>query len=99
MSTAISFLHSRGLTARANGLRIVVSPASKITKEDRLFVSAHRLEILAELAANDGIARHSHWKISVPGYRPFTMCSEPLSYDEALTRAKARWPDATILEE
>lgn len=99
MGTAISFLHSRGLTARANGLRIAVSPASEITKEDRLFVSANRLRILAELAANDGIERRCHWKVSVPGYRPFTMCSEPLSYDEALTRAQTRWPDATIQEE
>ncbi len=98
MGTAISFLHSRGLTARANGLRIVVSPASGITKEDRLFVSTHRLEILAELDANDGIGRRCHWKVSVPTYRPFTMCSEPLSYDEALARAQARWPDATIEE-
>lgn len=99
MSTAISFLRSRGLTARANGLRIVVSPASEITADDRLLVTAHRLEILAELAANDGIARRCHWKVSVPGFRTFTMCSEPLSYDEAVTRAQARWPDATILED
>jgi len=98
MNTVISFLHSRGLTARANGLRIVVSPASDITTEDRLFVSAHRFEILAELAANDGIARRCHWRVSVPGYRPFTMCSEPLTYNEALIRAQARWPDGTILE-
>lgn len=98
MSTAISFLHSRGLTARANGLRIVVSPASEITAEDRLFVSVHRLEILAELAANDGIARRCHWRVSVPGYRTFTMCSEPLTYDEAVIRVQARWPDGAILE-
>lgn len=64
MGAAIDFLRERGLTAQAKGKRIVVSPASKLTPDVRLYVKAHRLELLAELAANDGLERRSHWQIA-----------------------------------
>lgn len=96
MAAAIDFLRERGFSAKANGKRIVVSPASKLTPDVRQFVKAHRLELLAELAANDGEERRSHWAISVPGYRVFTMIGDPMTEAEALTNAQRRWPDASI---
>lgn len=97
MSAAIDFLRERGLTAQAKGKRIVVSPASKLTLDVRLYVKAHRLELLAELAANDGLERRSHWRIALDGKLICTMVGEPITYDEALEAARWRWPSAGIM--
>ncbi|MGU2437571.1 hypothetical protein ACTVZD_27595 [Pseudomonas aeruginosa] len=53
MGAAIDFLRERGLTAKAQGKRIIVSPASKLTDDVRKYVKAHRLELLAELGSMD----------------------------------------------
>jgi len=53
MGAAIDYLRQNGLSARANGKRIIVSPASKMSTEVRQYVQSHRLELLAELAANN----------------------------------------------
>jgi hypothetical protein len=95
--TAIDYLRERGLNARANGKRIIVSPASRLTGDVRQFVKAHRLELLAELAANDGHERRSTWRILIPGYRPVTMICEPITHTEAHADARSRWPDAEVL--
>lgn len=97
MSAAIDFLRKRGLMAQAKGKRIVVSPASKLSPDVRLYVKAHRLELLAELAANDGLERRSHWQITLGGKTICTMVGEPMTHAEALEAARWRWPDADIL--
>lgn len=96
MGAAIDFLRERGLTAQAKGKRIVVSPASRLTNDVRLYVKAHRLELLAELAANDGLERRSHWRIVLDGKPICTMVSEPITHAEALEAARYRWPDAEV---
>lgn len=96
MGAAIDFLYERGLTAQAKGKRIVVSPASKLTNDVRLYVKAHRLELLAELAANDGLERRSNWHIVVAGKPICTMMGEPMTHTEALEAARYRWPDAKV---
>lgn len=98
MGAAIDFLRKRGLTAQAKGKRIVVSPASKLTPDVRLYVKAHRLELLAELAANDGLERRSHWRITRNGEVLSTMIGNPMTHAEALESARWRWPDAEIPE-
>ncbi|PAO90599.1 hypothetical protein BV581_19325 [Stutzerimonas stutzeri] len=98
MGAAIDFLRERGLTAQAKGKRIVVSPASKLTPDVRLYVKAHRLELLAELAANDGLERRSHWQITLGGKTICTMVGEPMTHAEALEAARWRWPDSYIRE-
>ncbi|WP_374441432.1 hypothetical protein [Pseudomonas panipatensis] len=96
MGAAIDFLRERGLTAQAKGKRIVVSPASRLTNDVRLYVKAHRLELLAELAANDGLERRSHWQIVLGGKPICTMVGEPMTFPEAREAARYRWPEAEV---
>lgn len=96
MNTSIDYLHKHGLLAKVSGNRLVVSPASKLTPDIRKFIKAHRLELIAEVAANDGLARSGHWKVVLPGRRPFTMIGAPITRAEALTAARNIWPNAEI---
>lgn len=98
MSAAIDFLSQRGLMARAKGQRIVVSPASKLTPDVRQYINTHRLELLAELAANDSLERRRHWHITRGGKPIGTMVGQPMTHAEALATARWRWPDCEILE-
>lgn len=95
---AIDYLSARGFSARKVGMRVVVSPASKLTADVRHYIKSHRLVLLAELAANDGVERRCHWSVSVLGYRPFTMIGEPCTHAEALEHARGIWPAAQLLE-
>lgn len=99
MGAAIDFLLLHGLTARANGKRIIVSPASKLTPDVRQYIKSHRLELLAELAANDGQERRCHWQVTLNGKPLCTMVGEPITYSEALAEARWRWPDADITKD
>jgi len=93
---AVDYLRNQGLSVRRVGMRVVIGPKAKITDDIRRYVKAHRLTLLAELAANDGIERRCAWTVKIPGYRPFTMISEPITHTEALYDARSRWPAADI---
>lgn len=96
MGAAIDFLHDHGLSAKVNGKRLVVSPASRLTPDVRQYIKAHRLELLAELAANDGQERRSHWQITLGGKPLCIMIGEPMTEAEALEAANWRWPGAEV---
>lgn len=96
MAAAIDFLHRHGLTAKRRGNRVFVTPKSGITEDVRRYVRSHRLELLAELAANDGAERRRYWEVTVPGHRSFRMTGEPMTHAEALESAKRIWPDAEV---
>ncbi|EMH0374025.1 hypothetical protein RO273_005744 [Pseudomonas aeruginosa] len=96
MGAAIDFLTARGFSARVSGKRLVVSPASRLTDDVRKYVKAHRLELLAELAANDGQERRCHWQITRGGKPLCTMIGEPMTHAEALEAARWRWPSAEV---
>ncbi|WP_425317635.1 hypothetical protein [Pseudomonas nitroreducens] len=96
MGAAIDFLTARGFSARVSGKRLVVSPASRLTDDVRKYVKAHRLELLAELAANDGQERRCHWQITQGGKPLCTMIGEPMTHSEALEAARWRWPGAEV---
>ncbi len=101
MGAAIDYLRQRGLIAKANGKRIIVSPASKMTTDVRQYVKANRLELLAELAANDGETRRLRWTVLLADGRQFPMnCTTPTTYTEALADVRGRgcWPGADLLE-
>ncbi|MGK8939629.1 hypothetical protein ACRS81_02265 [Stutzerimonas stutzeri] len=98
MGAAIDYLRQRGLTARANGHRIIVSPASKLTADVRQYVKAHRLDLLAELAANDGETRRSVWDVFVPGHGIRRSVGQPRTHAEALAGARLIWPDAEVMQ-
>jgi hypothetical protein len=93
---AIDYLREHGFDAKVKGNRLVVSPSSKLTPDVRQYIKLHRLDLMAEVAANDGVSRSSHWSVAVPGYPPFTMTGPPISKAEALADAQARWPAATV---
>ncbi|MQT83634.1 hypothetical protein GHN92_03475 [Pseudomonas sp. FSL R10-2964] len=96
MSTAIDYLAQHGLSARQKGNRVVVSPRSLVTDDLQKYIRAHRLELLAELAANDGIERRCHWRV-IRGERPIcTMVGVPVTRNEALAEVRWRWPDAEV---
>jgi hypothetical protein len=96
MNTAIDYLAQFGLSARKKGNRVVVSPRSLVTDALQKYIRAHRLELLAELAANDGIARKTHWQVTLPGIRSFTMVGEPCTHQEARIIVHTIWPEAEV---
>ncbi|WP_158890646.1 MULTISPECIES: hypothetical protein [unclassified Pseudomonas] len=93
---AVDYLRDQGLSVRRVGMRVVIGPKAMITDDVRKYVKTHRLALLAELAANDGVERRCAWTVLVPGYRPFTMIGEPITHAEALADASARWPGAEV---
>ena len=97
MSAAIDYLTLRGLSARKKGNRVVISPRAFVTDEVQKYVRAHRLELLAELSANDGIARSLHWLVVRDGKPLCTMIGEPMTRTEALEVVRWRWPDADLV--
>ncbi|WP_296271203.1 hypothetical protein [Pseudomonas sp. UBA6323] len=94
---AIDYLTEKGFSAKVSGKRLVVSPASRLTDNVRKYIKAHRLELLAELAANDGQERRSNWRIIRAGKPLCTLIGEPMTYPEALEAARWRWPDVEVL--
>lgn len=93
---AVAYLKRHGLAVRLSGKRVRVSPASRLTDDMRRYIKAHRLELIAELASGDGLARRCHWRVSVPGYKPFTMIGPPMTHAEALAVTRARWEGAAV---
>ena len=96
MAAAIDFLHRHGLTAKRRGNRVFVTPKSGITEDVRRYVRSHRLELLAELAANDGIERRCHWRVMRDGQPLCTMIGAPITRAKALNAVRWRWPDADL---
>ena len=94
---AIDYLKERGLTARVDGKRIRVSPAGRISDDVRAYIKAHRLEIIAELAANDGESRRAAWDVLIPGYGKRRMVGEPCTHAEATAYARGIWPEAEVI--
>lgn len=93
---AIDYLTEKGFSAKVAGKRLVVSPASRLTEDVRKYIKTHRLELIAELAANDGQERRSNWQVLRDGKPLCTMIGEPMTYAEALAAARWRWPTANL---
>ena len=95
---AIDYLKQRGLSAVKKGNRVHVSPKAAVTDDVRQYIRSHRLELMAELAANDGVSRSSHWQVVIGGKPICTMVGEPKTYAEATAEVKWRWPDAEVVQ-
>lgn len=92
---AIDYLKEHGLSAKVTGKRLIVSPASQLTPDVRKYIKAHRLELIAEVAANDGLSRQCAWTVLLSERQPFVMISpEPITHAEALADVRGRWPGA-----
>lgn len=95
MSSHLSYLHEQGFNVRSEGRDIIVSPASNLTALIRLWVRVHRSELLAELAAGDGLERRSCWRVYLSGKLVCNMVSDPITQAEAM-KAVRRWPTAEV---
>lgn len=93
---ALAYLLNLGFVAKLSGKRVRVSPASKLDDRVRAYIKNHRLELLAELASNDGIERRCHWRVMRDGKPLCTMIGEPMTQTEALNAVQGRWPDADL---
>jgi len=93
---ALAYLLNLGFAAKLSGKRVRVSPASKLNDQVRAYIKNHRLELLAELASNDGVERRCHWQVTRDGKRLCTMIGEPMTRAEALEIVHWRWPDAGL---
>lgn len=93
---ALDYLKARGLSARQAGNKLSVSPRSALTQESRHFIKLHRMELLAELAANDGEEQRTHWLVYRQGKQICVIAGGPMNKAEALHACKAHWPDAEV---
>lgn len=93
---ALAYLLDLGFVAKLSGKRVRVSPASKLNDRVRAYIKNHRLELLAELASNDGIERRCHWRVVREGKPLCTMIGEPITRTEALNTVRWRWPGADL---
>lgn len=96
---AIDYLKAHGFDAKVRGNRLVVSPSSKLTKEQRHFIKLHRLELMAEIAANDGETRRTCWTAIISGHgRRQMIFDRPVTRAEALADASGRgcWPGVEV---
>ncbi|UTH38656.1 hypothetical protein NLY39_11130 [Pseudomonas sp. KHPS1] len=91
---AIDYLIEHGFSARVSGKRLVVSPASKLTEDDRQYIKLHRLELLAELAANDGQMRSSNWRVLLEGKVICVMIGMRLGIPSCATKPVATYAAA-----
>jgi hypothetical protein len=57
---AIDYLREHVLDAKVKGNRLIVSPATKLTTDVRSYIKLHRLELMAEAAANDPDGEPQH---------------------------------------
>ena len=92
---AIDYLHAHGLDAEPlPGNHLSVWPAELITPEVRLWIREHKHDLLSELIpANDD--RRMAWRVVLNG-QGITMLGRPMSYEQALESARARWPQHDI---
>lgn len=96
---AIDYLRAHGFSAKVKGNRLIVSPSSKLTPDIRQYIKLHRIELLAEVAANDGESRRTQWTVLLADGRQFPMISPvPITRAEALADVRGRgcWPDAEV---
>jgi len=93
---ALDYLVERGLIARLKGSRVNVKPKERITDEIRIFIKMHRLSLLSELAANDGIEYRMYWNVIRGGKTIAIITGGPMTAADALKSARFRWPDSEI---
>lgn len=95
---AIDYLRAHDLNADPMpGGRIYVWPADNITDDVRVWIKAHKAELLQELSPANSSKRMS-WKVIRGGKPIATLCGKLMSPEEALEAARARWSDASIEE-
>lgn len=96
--TSADYLKERGFKVSLVENRIRVSPGSMISETDRKYIMLHRLELIAELAANDGIERRLSWRVTLHGKPIATIVGNPMTKQEALKSIRFRWNEADVID-
>lgn len=95
---ALDYLRAHGLEAEPlPGGQLSVWPADAITAEVRVWIKAHKGELLSELSPVNSDKRRS-WRVIRGGKPIATLCGRLMSPEEALEAARYRWSDARIEE-
>ena len=103
--TALEHLRQTGLVVELEGERLRVTPAKRITDNQRQFLRDHRAELVAELSAEtDHPAptttepRRNVWRVTLRGKFLCMQIGEPMTYIEALETARWHWPNADVCQ-
>jgi hypothetical protein len=103
--TALQHIKRAGFEVSLSGDTFTVSPASRLTTEQRDFLKTHKAEIIKELSANEPQAtseasqnaqgRFFKFLITRPDGTQFYSCSMPR---QTLTEVRAQYPDAANIQ-
>jgi uncharacterized protein YpuA (DUF1002 family) len=106
--TALPRIQRAGFEVSLSGDSFTVSPASRLTKEQREFLKTHKAEIVKELSANDSSDTHQtseaehntqgrffKFLINRPDGTQFYSCAMPR---QTLAETQAQFPDITKIE-
>lgn len=77
-------IRAAGFTVKSHPAGLEISPASKLTEQQRNFIKTHRDELIAELRIEQTRARFSHWLIICKGMKREVTIIPPHTLDEML---------------
>lgn len=75
-------IRASGFTVKSHPSGLEISPASKLTEQQRNFIKTHREEIIAELKIEQAKMRFSHWRIVCKGKKQVISIIPPHTIDE-----------------
>jgi hypothetical protein len=103
--TALQRIQRAGFEVSLSGDTFTVSPASRLTPEQRDFLKAHKAEIVKELAANwpkptseaehNAAGRYFKFLATWPDGRQCYLCQMPR---QTVDEMREQFPDATKIE-
>ncbi|MDD5462875.1 MAG: hypothetical protein PHG00_14805 [Methylococcales bacterium] len=75
-------IREAGFNVKINQTGFEISPASRLTQQQRDFLKNHREEIIAELNAEQDRKRFLHWRIISKGKAQVLKITPPHTLDE-----------------
>lgn len=79
---ALANIREAGFNIKINPAGLEISPASRLTQQQRDFLKNHRAEIIAELNAEQVRQRFLHWRIVSRGKAQVLTITPPHTLDE-----------------
>lgn len=79
---SLANIRAAGFTVKSHPSGLEISPASKLTEQQRNFIKTHREEIIAELGIEQARARFSRWRIVCKGKKQEMTIIPPHTMDE-----------------
>lgn len=75
-------IRTAGFTVKSHSYGLEISPASKLTEQQRNFIKTHKDELIAELGIEQARARFSGWRIVYKGKTREINIMPPHTMDE-----------------